>query len=107
MSGSGPPPATGKPGILNQIRSRLQFGDGELPLGEQQIFLLLAVIIGLFSGLVVVLFRIAIEYTRLILFGSGLAVAPQRALLAPMAVGLIVALLVLRVFPRTRGSGVN
>jgi CIC family chloride channel protein len=85
----------------------LRLGSGGLTLGEQQVFLFLAVIIGLFSGLAVVLFRIAIEYTHLILFGSGLSIAPHRALLAPTAVGLIVALLVMRVFPRARGSGVN
>ncbi|MGD0130011.1 MAG: chloride channel protein [Terriglobia bacterium] len=99
------PAATGR--IVELIRKRLRIGSGRLTLGEQHVFLLLAVIIGLFSGLAVVLFRIAIEYTHLALFGSGLAIAPLRALLAPTAVGLIVALLVLRVFPRARGSGVN
>jgi CIC family chloride channel protein len=78
-----------------------------LTLGEQQVFLLLAVIIGLFSGLAVVLFRITIEYTRLLLLGSGLVIAPWRALLALSAVGLVVALLVMKIFPRARGSGVN
>jgi CIC family chloride channel protein len=78
-----------------------------LTLGEQQVFLLLAVIIGLFSGLAVVLFRITIEYTRLTLLGSGLVIARWRALLAPAAVGLGVALLVMKLFPRARGSGVN
>ena len=37
-------------------------------LGEPQLFLLLAVIIGLISGLAVVLFRIAIDWTRLTRF---------------------------------------
>jgi CIC family chloride channel protein len=78
-----------------------------LTLGEQQVFLLLAVIIGLFSGLAVVLFRMAIEYTHLQLLGSGLVIAPLRALLALSAVGLGVALLVMKLFPGARGSGVN
>jgi CIC family chloride channel protein len=78
-----------------------------LTLGEQRVFLLLAVIIGLFSGLAVVLFRISIEYTRFLLLGSGLSIAPWRALLAPSVVGLAVALLVMKLFPRARGSGVN
>ena len=99
------PTATGE--FVELMRKRLRLGSGKLTPGEQQVFLLLAVIIGLFSGLAVVLFRITIEYTHLILFGSGLAIAPWRALLAPTVVGLLVAALVMRVFPRARGSGVN
>jgi CIC family chloride channel protein len=67
----------------------------------------LAVIIGLFSGLAVVLFRISIDYTRLVLLGSGLVIKPWRVLLAPTVAGLGVALLVMKLFPRARGSGVN
>ena len=67
----------------------------------------MAVIIGLLSGLGVVLFRITIDYTRLALLGSGLTIARWRALLAPSAAGLAVALLVMKLFPRARGSGVN
>jgi CIC family chloride channel protein len=93
--------------ILEGIRKRLRFANGELTLGEQQVFLLLAVIIGLFSGLAVVLFRVTIEYTRLRLLGSGLVVAPLRALLVLSVVGLAVALLVMKLFPQARGSGVN
>ena len=98
---------TGRDRILERIRERLRFANGELPLGEQQVFLLLAVIIGLFSGLAVVLFRVTIDYTRLRLLGSGLVVAPLRALLVLSTVGLVVALLVMKLFPRARGSGVN
>ncbi len=93
--------------ILEWMRRPLSFAFGELRLGEQQVFLLLAVIIGLFSGLAVVLFRISIEYTRIRLLGSGLSIAPWRALLAPSVAGLAVALLVMKLFPRARGSGVN
>jgi CIC family chloride channel protein len=98
---------TGRSRIREEIRRRLRFGNGELTLGEEQVFLLLAVIIGLFSGLAVVLFRITIEYTRLLLLGSGLVITKWRALLAPSAAGLGVALLVMKLFPRARGSGVN
>ena len=97
----------GRSRILQAMRRRLRFGSGEMTLGEQQVFLLLAVIIGLFSGLAVVLFRITIEYTRLGLLGSGLDVTRWRALLAPSVAGLGVALLVIKLFPRARGSGVN
>ena len=93
--------------VLEEMRRRLRFGNGEWTLGEQQVFLLLAVVIGLFSRLAVVLFRITIEYTRLMLLGSGLVIARWRALLVPSAAGLGVALLVMKLFPRARGSGVN
>jgi CIC family chloride channel protein len=76
-------------------------------MGEGQLFLLLAVLIGIFSGLGVVLFRIAIEWTQLILLGPAIHPSPIRVLLAPTLTGLVVAALVIRVFPRARGSGVN
>ncbi len=77
------------------------------PLKETQLFLLLAVIIGLFSGLAVVLFRIAIDWTKLLAFGSALSPVWTRALLVPAVGGLVVGYLVVRFFPRVRGSGVN
>ncbi|MGH9730750.1 MAG: hypothetical protein ACRD4A_03545, partial [Candidatus Acidiferrales bacterium] len=43
-----------------------------LTLREGQLFLLLAVIIGIVSGLTVVCFRIAIEWTRFLLLGSSM-----------------------------------
>lgn len=78
-----------------------------LTLREGQLFLLLAVIIGLFSGLTVVCFRIAIEWTRFWLLGSSMEPSRLRVLLAPTLAGFGVALLVLFVFKRARGSGVN
>jgi CIC family chloride channel protein len=78
-----------------------------LALRESQLFLLLAVIIGLFSGLAVVLFRIAIDATRWGMLGSALAPSAPRVVVAPMLGGLLVAVLVMRFFPRVRGSGVN
>lgn len=74
---------------------------------EERLFLLLAVIIGLFAGLAVVLFRIVIDSTKIWLLGSGLTPSGGRVILVPVVVGLIVALLVIRFFPRVRGSGVN
>lgn len=78
-----------------------------LTLREGQLFLLLAVIIGLFSGLVVVCFRVTIEWTRFWLLGSSMEPSRHRALLAPTLAGVGVALLVIYVFKRSRGSGVN
>jgi CIC family chloride channel protein len=98
---------TGMTRTLEEIRTRLRLESRQLTLGEQQVFLLLAVIIGLFSGLAVILFRISIEYTRILLLGSGLRISTLRVLLAPSVAGLGLALLVMKVFPRARGSGVN
>ncbi len=77
------------------------------PLSEQQFFLLLAIVIGVFSGLAVVCFRIAIEWFRLWLLGSAFVPSATRTLLAPTLAGLAIAILVNRFFPRARGSGVN
>ena len=76
-------------------------------LSEGNLFLLLAVVIGLFSGLAVVCFRITIEWIRLGLLGSSLYPPAIRVLLIPAAAGLVVAFLVKRFFVGARGSGVN
>ncbi len=75
--------------------------------GEERLFLVLAVIIGVLSGLSVVCFQIAIEWTRIELFGPRLNPRPANIILVPVAGGVVVALLVLHVFRRVRGSGVN
>ncbi|HEX5484001.1 MAG TPA: chloride channel protein [Terriglobia bacterium] len=78
-----------------------------LALREGNLFLLLAVIIGLASGLLVVCFRIAIEWTHLWLLGSALTASPFRLLVVPTAVGLVIAAGVMIFFRSVRGSGVN
>jgi chloride channel protein, CIC family len=78
-----------------------------LALREDYLFLFLAVLIGMFSGLAVVCFRIAIEWTRLLLLGSSLSPPPLRVLLVPSIAGIAVGCLILYVFPQARGSGVN
>ena len=74
---------------------------------ETQFFLLLAVLIGVFSGLSVVCFRICIEWVSIALLGTGAHRSTLNTLLVPTLIGLVVAVLVQRVFPRARGSGVN
>lgn len=74
---------------------------------EERFFLVLSVFIGIFSGLAVVCFRFAIGWCRLYLLGSGAVLSPSRMLLAPTLAGLVIAVLVIHVFPRARGSGVN
>jgi CIC family chloride channel protein len=76
-------------------------------LREDQLFLFLAVLIGVFSGLAVVCFRMAIEWVHLATLGSSMFPSLPRVLIVPTAGGLIVALLVIYVFPGARGSGVN
>jgi CIC family chloride channel protein len=76
-------------------------------LREEQFFLFLAVLIGVGSALAVVCFRMCIEFLQLKLLGSGLQASVPRVFVAPMATGLVIAFLVIRFFPRARGSGVN
>lgn len=79
----------------------------EKPEQGERFFLLLAIFIGIFSGLAVVCFRITIEFVRMALLGSSLSPSAPRIFLAPALTGLVVAALVMLVFPRVRGSGVN
>jgi CIC family chloride channel protein len=74
---------------------------------EERLFLVLSVFIGIFSGLAVVCFRFAIDWCRIYLLGSGFTLSPTRMLLAPSLAGLVIAALVIHVFPLARGSGVN
>jgi len=76
-------------------------------LSEGQLFLFLSVLIGLYSGLLVVCFQVAIEWTRLWLLGSALRPSPVRLLTVPALGGIVVAVLVMQIFPKVRGSGVN
>jgi chloride channel protein, CIC family len=74
---------------------------------EDRFFLVLSVFIGIFSGLAVVCFRFCIAWGRIYLLGSGIALTPARLLLAPSLAGLVIAVLVIHVFPLAQGSGVN
>lgn len=74
---------------------------------EDRFFLVLSVFIGIFSGLAVVCFRYAIQWCSIYLLGTGAQPSTTRLLLAPTLTGLVIALLVIYVFPLARGSGVN
>jgi len=74
---------------------------------EERFFLVLCVFIGVFSGLAVVCFRFAIDWCRIYLLGSGAVLSTTRLVLAPTLAGLVIAVLVIHVFPLARGSGVN
>ena len=104
------PVSKGEPVAAEAKESALRWltpGPHSFTLSEGNLFLLLAVIIGLFSGMAVVCFRITIEWVRLSLLGSALAPPPMRVLLVPAGAGLVVAFLVQRFFRAARGSGVN
>ncbi len=74
---------------------------------EDSFFLILSVFIGIFSGLAVVCFRYAIDWCRIYTLGTGADLSRWRLLLAPSLAGLVIAFLAIRVFPESRGSGVN
>ena len=74
---------------------------------EERFFLVLAVFIGIFSGLAVVCFRLCIEWTSIGLLGAAPEPHTLRVLLVPALIGLLVAGIVIHVFPQVRGSGVN
>src|SRR3954467_15010515 len=66
----------------------------------ERFFLVLAIFIGLFSGLSVVCFRTAIDFIRITLLGSSLSPSYPRVLLAPTITGLLIAALVVLLFQR-------
>src|SRR5579871_6642743 len=106
--GSGSKPAVSTPTRRQYWRSlRSMLSPERFSLREEQFFLFLAVLIGVASALAVVCFRICIDFLRLKLLGSGLQPSVPRVFLAPMLTGLVIAFLVIRLFPRARGSGVN
>jgi CIC family chloride channel protein len=78
-----------------------------LPQREERLFLLLSIFIGIISGLLVVSFRMAIEWLSVLLQGSAPAPHQIRLIVAPCAIGIVIALLTRFVFPLVRGSGVN
>ena len=81
------------PSTRQQVRSR-----------ENELFLALTIVGGVIAGLGAVLFTVAIEQTTHRLFG----LAPSRARLfaVPPLVSIVTGLLLAKVFPEARGSGV-
>jgi CIC family chloride channel protein len=76
----------------------------QLRLRENQLFLALTILIGVIAGLFAVLFTVAIERTNHFLF--GFSPSPARLFAVPTAVSLVTGLLLARLFPDARGSGV-
>ncbi len=74
---------------------------------SEQLFFVFAIVIGIIAGLAVVAFRSAIDVLNAELLGSVATRAPLRSVLAPALAGLVIAALVIKLFPGARGSGVN
>ena len=81
-----------------------QLNPWQLRLREHQLFLVLTIVIGVLAGLSAVLFTVAIEQTSGRLF--GLAPSRLRLFAVPPLVSLVTGVLLARVFPDVRGSGV-
>ncbi|MGH9511176.1 MAG: chloride channel protein [Terriglobales bacterium] len=94
------------PAVLS-LGSRVRKYARSVTFYEDHFFLVLAVFIGLFSGFAVVCFRLAIDWTRIALLGAVPQAHSLRVLIAPAAVSLLLAVIVIHVFPLVRGSGVN
>jgi len=99
-----PPHDDSLPSSRNEKTKRASTGE---TFQEERFFLILAMFIGLFSGLAVVCFRLAIEWTRIGLLGAAPEAHSMQVLVVPALVGLLVSILVIHVFPQVRGSGVN
>lgn len=78
-----------------------------LPVREERLFLLLSIFIGVISGLLVVSFRMAIEWLTVLLQGSAPDAHQPRLIIVPTCAGLVIALWARYIFPDVRGSGVN
>lgn len=76
----------------------------QLRLREHQLFLILAIVIGILAGLSAVLFTVAIEQTSNRLF--GLAPSRLRLFAIPPLMSIVTGVLLSKLFPDVRGSGV-
>src|SRR3984885_4535885 len=74
---------------------------------EERVFLVLSIFIGVVSGLLVVSFRMAIEWLSVLLLGSSPNPHQIRLIYIPALAGLVIAVLIRFVFPNARGSGIN
>ena len=111
MNSASPSANASKAALRARALNRLRFGSVDLqklaPTREERLFLVLSIFIGILSGLLVVAFRVAIEWIKVLLLGSAPHPGQLRLILAPAGMGLIVAALVMWFFPGARGSGVN
>ncbi len=76
----------------------------KLRLREHQLFLILTIAVGVIAGLAAVLFTVAIDQTSERFF--GLAPSRLRLFLVPTLMSIVTGVLLAKVFPDVRGSGV-
>src|ERR1700693_6102814 len=77
------------------------------PNRDERLFLVLSIFIGIIFGLLVVRFRVVLNWIQVLMLGSSPHPGQLRLFFVPMGVGLLVAVLVQLVFPAARGSGIN
>ncbi|HTV83513.1 MAG TPA: chloride channel protein [Acidobacteriaceae bacterium] len=101
LADAGPESASGKESSFAATLERIA------PTRDERLFLVLSIFIGVMSGLLVVAFRIAIDWIKLLTLGSAPHAYQLRLIFVPAIAGLVVAALVMWFFPAARGSGVN
>ncbi|HEY4087277.1 MAG TPA: chloride channel protein [Bryobacteraceae bacterium] len=74
---------------------------------QERLFLLLSIFIGVISGLLVVSFRMAIEWLNVLLLGSSIQPHQSNLIFVPALAGVVIAILTRFVFPQVTGSGIN
>jgi CIC family chloride channel protein len=79
-------------------------GGQKIRLREHQLFLALSIIVGIIAGLSAVLFSLAIDRVSHLLF--GVAPSHARLFLVPPLISVVTGILLAKVFPDVRGSGV-
>src|SRR5271170_6445192 len=107
ISATSPTAPSPQPGVVRRPISRRLFSTLDGVFNEEVFFLILSVFIGIFSGLAVVCFRLAIDWMHLALLGPLPQTHGWRLMAVPALAGLVVAALVIHLFPAIRGSGVN
>src|ERR1700691_3703724 len=101
------PLATPHPSVVRFRISRRLYSTLEGASHEEVFFLILSVFIGIFSGLAVVCFRLAIDWMHLALLGPLPQTHTWRLFAVQALAGLVVAAIVIDVFTSICGSGVN
>jgi chloride channel protein, CIC family len=106
---TGPVPGVDLAAVAAEKRYRPNSADVHrlAPNRDERLFLVLSIFIGVISGLLVVCFRVAINWIQVLTLGSAPHPGQLRLFFVPMGIGLLVALLVQLVFPGARGSGIN
>jgi len=95
-------------GRITRFRESLAGIDfAKLSMSETQRFMLLSILIGIFAGLLVVCFHIAIDFIGWYAVGTLSEMTGMGTLLSPALGATAAFLLVKYVFPKARGSGVN